>query len=296
MHETKTSTRDFIWPPASGGRSSSASGAIAESRGEGHRGESEPSGQPSTWRDAMLEIERTWLGLERAPLVDLIRESGWRADSAATYCARCGVTAGGEETLDPFDSSPAEAGCRHCRGRASAWDRLIRLGEYDGFLREAVLETKFRRARGVGRALGVELGGALRRAIERSPTRFSEVALVPAPTSFWRRFQRGIDHSRVIATGVSDASGFPIRGWLARSHREAQSTLSEAKRAKNIAGAMRLSWSGRRAATAPPRPGLIVVIDDVTTTGATLREACRVLRRGLGPGIELWCLVVGVTA
>ena len=264
-----------------------------EPRGEGNRRASEPA----PWRDAMLDIERTWLGLERPPLVDLIRESGWRADSAASYCARCGVTAGGEETLDPFESSPAEAGCRHCRGRAMAWDRLIRLGEYDGLIREAVLETKFRRARGVGRALGSEIGAALRQAIERSPTRFSDVALVPAPTSFWRRFWRGIDHSRVIANGASAASGHPVRGWLARSHREAQSTLSEAKRAKNIAGAMRLSMAGRRAAAmAATGPRLVVVIDDVTTTGATLREACRVLRRGFGPGTELWCLVCGVTA
>ena len=71
-----------------------------------------------------------------------------------------------------------------------AWDRVIRLGEHKGLLRTAVLETKFARARGIGRALGHELGGAIAEAMGRvvraRTSGWREVVVVPASVLVFR--------------------------------------------------------------------------------------------------------------
>ena len=266
-----------------------------------HGGSSSPSpgvGEAS-WRDHLLDIERTWLGLERPDLSDMIREARWRRDSAASYCARCGRTAGGEETLDPAEASAADAGCGACRGRAVAWDRVIRLGEHEGVLRSVVLDTKFARARGLGRALGRELGKAIAEAMARRARDgvggWGEVVVVPMPASRWRRFVRGIDHARVVAEGVASELGVTPEAWLSRSHRPAQSTLTEALRRRNVSGTMSLTRRGERGLVA--RCGnapLVVVVDDVMTTGSTMREACRRLGGAGGLRPEMWACVATV--
>lgn len=285
----------FRWPPAPQG-----GGAAAMSPFRGRLASPTPdAGGRATWRDHLLDIERTWLGLERPGLPDMIREAGWRRDAAASYCGRCGRTAGGEETLDPGDAPAADAGCGACRGRAMTWDRVIRLGEHEGLARAAVLETKFARARGVGRALGHELGLAIVEAMgtvaREQASGWRQVVVVPMPASRWRRFVRGIDHASVLAQGVASALGVRHEAWLTRSHRPAQSTLSEASRRRNVAGAMRLSWRGRKRLAEGGGDGvLVLVVDDVMTTGSTMREACRRLAAARSGRVQLWACVVTV--
>lgn len=296
----------FRWPPAPEGVV-----AAAPSRGWPAAATVQPA-RALTWRDHLLDIERTWLGLERPPLADLIREAAWRPEAAASCCARCGRTAGGDETLDPRDAAPAEAGCGSCRGRPMAWDRVVRLGEHEGLLRSVVLEIKFGRARGLGHDLGRELGRVIAERMRWVNRGWSEVVVVPMPPSRWRRFVRGIDHAAVLAGGVATHVGAPREAWLSRSHRPAQSTLSEASRRRNVAGAMALTRRGRRGLGGDASGGggsggdgggangdgirgrLVLVVDDVMTTGSTMREACRRVRTAAGGGTEIWACVATV--
>ena len=289
----RSSPEAFRWPPVPEG-----GGVVVVPRLGGRPSSPVPTDREASWRDLLLDIERTWLGLERPGLADMVREAGWRRDAAASYCGRCGRTAGGEETLDPGDASTADAGCGECRGRAMAWDRVIRLGEHEGLLRTAVLETKFARARGMGRALGHELGAAIAEAMGRvvrgRTSGWREVVVVPMPASRWRRFVRGIDHASVLAEGVAGELGVRRESWLARSHRPAQATLSEASRRRNVAGTMRLSRRGMAKLAAERGGRLVLVIDDVMTTGSTMREACRRLASAGGPEPEIWACVATV--
>jgi len=227
-------------------------------------------------------IETAWLGLSRAPLDVRAAERGWTPDAASAYCPRCGSTVGAFET--------DEQGCTACRGVALAWDRAIRLGAYEGLLRDVIHELKFTAWRRVGRDMGRLLGEALRE--QAAGFESSRVVLVPVPSTWFRRWIRGVDHSLEICRGVQSVTGWRMQRLLSRVHRPSQIGLTGQRRLRNVRGAFR----GRGV---PDGADLAVVIDDVRTTGATLTESCRVLRKGVfetGAGVKLWVATVAVTA
>lgn len=307
------------------------------------------------------EIERTWIGLASGPLEQRLAEAGWQADpvSFEVYCQRCGRDVG------VFEAD--RNGCARCRGRRLPWKRVVRLGRYEGELREAIHELKFTAWRQMGAELGQRLGQQLAEAIAREPAAMGrEIWVVPVPTSFRRRMSRGIDHSKVLARAVvaelrrTPAGGGGVRLWacLERKHRPSQLSVTAGERARNVAGSMRpraaamvamrvRSWISRGIAGfwggsrgKPGRTGagsgtgpaqgeragsgknggsggaervgggagpagerrsgpLVVVLDDVMTTGATLGVAARAARLGLRRGGmgrgEIWIAMVAVT-
>jgi ComF family protein len=166
----------------------------------------------------------------------------------------------------------------------------VRLGGYEGLLRDLIHELKFTAWRRVGRDLGRLLGEAvLEQAAGLEPSR---VVLVPVPTTWLRRWMRGVDHSLEICRGVQSVTGWRIQKLLTRGHRASQIGLTGPRRLRNVRGAFRSRGLLREA-------DLVVVIDDVRTTGATLTECCRELQNGVsgsGSGVALWCATVAVTA
>lgn len=248
------------------------------------------------YQEALKDIETVWLGQTRAPFAERAREDGWVPDGAGAYCPRCGVSCGSHEALDPDelgDGVPVDdAGCPSCRGRRLSWHRLIRLGEYNGLLREVILETKFSRWRRLGYDVGRVLGEQFKPYLQRERIDPERAVLVPVPTPFWRRLWRGIDHTLALCRGVRDASGVGIRPLLRRRGGPSQVSVMPSQRLHNVRGTMR---SKRQAGAVD---GLqIIVIDDVKTTGATLTEACRALRAGWGAGgdaVRIWAAVVAV--
>lgn len=166
----------------------------------------------------------------------------------------------------------------------------MRLGEYDGLLRRVICETKFTAWRRLGREVGRLLGAKLAEALEGAGVEASRAVIVPVPTTFWRRMQRGLDHTWCIARGVRDVTGVEIARGLARRHRVPQASLPRSARGANVRGSMQsreLDLSGKT----------VIVLDDVRTTGATMLEACRALQRGMKERRpeRVWAGVVAVT-
>ncbi len=224
-------------------------------------------------RDALLDVEETWLGVTRRSFSARAAEAGWAPDAPSSYCARCGVSVGPHEA-DPA-GAPGGPSCPACRESRLAWDCFVRLGEYDGVVRDAVHDLKFTRWRRAGRELGRELGRTLLNRLAAAGIPADRAVLVPVPTSLVRRLVRGIDHTLVLARAVRSVTGIPIVRALRRSHRPSQLDVPRSARRANVARSIRCRSSRGLAGKT------IVVLDDVVTTGATMSAACRALAAGI---------------
>lgn len=225
-------------------------------------------------------FERTWLGLREPPLRDRALAAAFRADEPGDYCTRCGA------------SGSFGHGCGACASRVLSWDRIIRIGKYDELPGQVVRELKFERWRRAGADLGVWMGAQLASQLRSEGLAHASVALVPTPMHWLRRLWRGVDHATVLAQGASKGSGVSVRGWLTRKFRMPQGGLGGADRRRNVKGTMR--WSGPRCRSELPQ--VIVIVDDVYTTGETVTEAARVVRNAVGLAWtgRIWVLVAAV--
>jgi ComF family protein len=180
----------------------------------------------------------------------------------AHCCPRCAATVG------PF--AVEDGRCSHCRVEPFPFEQVLRLGPYDGLLREVVLRLKSASGEGLAEVVGE--GWA-----ERDRERFLDLkadAVAPVPLHWLRRWRRGYNQSAALARGLCAGLGLPLRPrWLRRiRHTPSQAQLSAAARRDNVRGAFRAGRGVRL-------DGLcVLLVDDVLTTGATASEAARALR------------------
>jgi len=177
-------------------------------------------------------------------------------------CPRCAGTVG------PF--ALVENGCTSCRDSSYHFQQVVRLGPYDGLLREVILRMKHSSGEGLAEALG-ELWA------EQAESRLRELradVVVPVPLHWRRRWTRGYNQSESLAHALAAHLKLPCQpSWLHRVRNTPQQTSqSPAARRQNVRGAFAC-----RAASAV-RGLTILLVDDVLTTGSTASEAARALR------------------
>ena len=145
-------------------------------------------------------------------------------------------------------------------GWCEAW------GEYRGGLETLLHALKFDRQDFLGDVLGGLAAGTLR---QRGDLAFD--AVVPVPMSPVRERRRGYNQATLIANGVARGIGVPCDPSLLTRRRDGatQSTLPKRERAANV----------RRAfgASARVRSRAILLVDDICTTGETLRACAKAL-------------------
>jgi ComF family protein len=142
-------------------------------------------------------------------------------------------------------------------------------GAHEGGLRRAIHHFKYRGERG----LAAELGSLVAARVAADLAAGVVVdAVVPVPLHPERAHERGYDQTSLLAATIGTLCGVPVRAAIHRiRHARPQVELDRAERARNVAAAF--------VGTVGSLAGLrIALIDDVTTTGATLREAARAAR------------------
>lgn len=233
------------------------------------------------------ELEHAWLGVAARSWRGA-RKDASEFGQETPYCPRCGTSVG------PFEADVA--GCSACRGKRLVWERCVRLGPYEGSLRDAILLGKYTAWRRTCQDLGRELGLAVAAALHEAGIPPASVVVCPVATSARRRLARGVDHTLVLAREVARETGGRLVQGLRRRHRPPQQGLSQEARRRNVSGSFRAR--GRVCARLDGR--VIVLVDDVRTTGATLTAAGRALREGVrarrGREREIWAAVAAVVA
>jgi ComF family protein len=173
-------------------------------------------------------------------------------------CCGCGVPLPAGGTL-----------CGRCRRGLSPFTAGASLGPYDGALRVAVHELKYRsRRRVAGRLSETMLGLPRVRAVLAGAA-----TLVPVPLHPRRKRKRGFNQSELLARELAGRAGIRTApdALVRRKDTPPQTGLSAAARRANVRGAFAVRHVSQVAGRA------VVLVDDVLTTGATASACARAL-------------------
>ncbi len=192
-----------------------------------------------------------------------------RNDSACPLC--------GEPLVGVGDTRPL---CGACLRRAPRYhasvcayryaypvDHLVRALKYDGAI-----------------ALARVLGELLVRSLQAGRQAPWPDCIVPMPLHPERFRARGYNQSIELGRLLEHRLGIPLctdRVSRVRATRE-QAALSRKERRRNVRGAF--------AVAGELRAKRIAILDDVVTTGSTVREVARVLRRAGAVHLEVWAV------
>jgi len=208
--------------------------------------------------------------LER-PDLGAVCPACWQAVRRFTppVCPACGIS------VSPHATGPAGP-CEACQSGARVVSAARAVGPYEGRLREIIHACKYERRPSLASPLATLLLEAGREVLDGADV------VVPVPLHWTRRHQRGFNQAEALATRL----GVPVARALRRTRRtRPQVELPAGDRHRNVSGAFGLA----RCAGGPPgrvrwrrgaRPlagRIVVLVDDVATTGATLDACARVL-------------------
>lgn len=205
------------------------------------------------------------------------QEGGWicKKCSGATiklktfYCPNC-------KTITPNGQY-----CSACTSKYRLTGILIAAHYKHGPLREAIHAYKYE---GI-KELKIYLSNVLLKRLKGRFPRGKKV-IIPIPLHKKREAIRGFNQAEELSKTISEKLNIPLKTNVIKRVKETkpQMELRKKKRAKNIKKAFKLIKStGLKNKT-------ILLVDDITTTGLTLNEAAKVLRKA--GAREIWGVVI----
>lgn len=196
------------------------------------------------------------------------------------FCTACvfSLPLTGQETRPDKNELKDKIERQHAVERAAA---LIYFQPHTD-LAQAVYDMKYRDVPTVADWFGATIGGVFAEA-----GFFDAIdVIVPVPITPMRRFRRGYNQSEILAGGIARVAGLPVDTSALRRRKfaKSQTTLHGAARENNVAKAFKL-------VNARPIAGRhVLLVDDIVTTGATVRACIARLIEGGAAKVSVACL------
>lgn len=214
------------------------------------------------------------------------------------HCVMCGCCSGAENLCLPCLSQLPRCGhscmrcglplrfqadrfCSQCLVNPPPWDFATAALTYRFPADQLVCRLKFNRNLACGRILARELVLAVRNRGGNRPG-----CILPVPLHRLRQFTRAFNQADVMARWVGKQLAIPVVGSCLHRHRRtnAQSGLDATARKNNIKGAFSCRIPAKRLAAF----GHVALIDDVMTTGATLAECTKSIKKAGAEKVSVW--------
>ena len=181
--------------------------------------------------------------------------------TAGEYCPRCG--------RDASRYGLVEGRCPACQGLEIHFDGIARVGIYIDAFQQMILSFKHDRTE-----LAPVLGRLIDAAFQGSHFYNDIDLLVPVPLHWTRRLRRGYNQSHLLAKRLTHPTARIMADLVRIRRTKTQPTaVTPAARAKNVKGAFAVRsdhrFTGRR----------ICLVDDIKTSGATLNECAKTLKK-----------------
>lgn len=177
-------------------------------------------------------------------------------------CVRCGMPFSAEEGRDHL--------CGDCMTSEADFTAARAAGRYESVLLEVIHRFKYQGRTHVGEVLGQFMA-----AHDYGSFRIPDYTmLVPVPLHRKRLRERGFNQSVILARAVAGHHSLPMDFTVLRRnvYTEPQVMLGKDARGANVRGAFEVTDRER------VKNEKILLVDDVYTTGSTVRECARVLR------------------
>ena len=198
-------------------------------------------------------------------------QQAWRIE--LPRCLRCAL---------PWPDAAQAEHCPACQARQPEFDRTITALDYLHPWSGLISRFKFQRAARLQRTF-VRL---MAEAVRQRPHRVD--LILPVPLSASRLAERGYNQAWLLAQGLGEALQRPSADDALLRLRDTPRlmALDSEERLRAIRGAFQVNpaWAQRL------RGRHIALVDDVLTTGATLDELSRLLRRHGVAGVSAWVL------
>lgn len=189
----------------------------------------------------------------------LCRKCLLKIEKARLFCLEC------------HRFSPAGEVHARCRKKLSI-DSVFALWDYSGVVRSAILKLKYNFAYKVAEELAGKFVEKLKVDVRELP---KSAILIPIPLYRSRKNWRGFNQTEVMGKIIAKKMNwkYEVGALVRRKNTSSQTELKGKERSKNIYDAFTFSSTYRL------QDMQYILFDDVLTTGSTLKEAGKVLKR-----------------
>lgn len=153
---------------------------------------------------------------------------------------------------------------------------LFAWGKYDSYLKRAIAQLKYDKKKEIGELMGNWLGEKwLQMGKKRE---YPSLIITPIPLHKEKLKMRGFNQAELIASGFCDVTGYSLKpNLLSRvKNTSAMFSLKKEEREGNMKEAFELGKDYKTVKSSAQ----ILIIDDIYTTGATVKEAKQKLKQG----------------